>query len=335
MAEAAEANLGSRVCKLQEQEVGEPRAGCQGWYGSPDDCSGFQKWQKQSGLKLIWMLRNIQEFVPWNPSSRTLRRWRLPGLSVICHRGACSSSQRPGRQETETETENGIGADVSPPPRHAARHSAGPRRWFTGQAWKQQLAAPHESGSKSCLHSIRYFLPFRSLERAESCYARIKNKCSRNGPAGNAQQEAFTARPRAPAAKSNRYAQYFSTSSQITITHIQASTCSSENKEAPLSASTSIEAARLSVMKFSISPWVFQPCTAPWTSSRLPRCKVRRALQPPSLQITKDKLGDPAGPSQHRRQSVIFVLGWCSVWWLRAEKSTMVNYSWHIPAHLQ
>lgn len=237
--------------------------------------------------------------------------------------------------ETETETENGIGADVSPPPRHAARHSAGPRRWFTGQAWKQQLAAPHESGSKSCLHSIRYFLPFRSLERAESCYARIKNKCSRNGPAGNAQQEAFAARPRAPAAKSNRYAQYFSTSSQITITHIQASTCSSENKEAPLSASTSIEAARLSVMKFSISPWVFQPCTAPWTSSRLPRCKVRRALQPPSLQITKDKLGDPAGPSQHRRQSAIFVLGWCSVWWLRAEKSTMVNYSRHIPARLQ
>lgn len=38
-----------------------------------------------------------------------------------------------------------------------------------------------------------------------------------------------------PAAKSNRYAQYFSTSSKITITHIQASTRSSENKEAPFS----------------------------------------------------------------------------------------------------
>lgn len=107
MAEAAEGNLGSRVCKLQEQEVGEPRAGCQGWYGSPDDCSGFQKWQKQSGLKLIWILRNIQEFVPWNPSSRTLRRWRLPGLSVICHRGACSSSQRPGRQRQRRRRDRG------------------------------------------------------------------------------------------------------------------------------------------------------------------------------------------------------------------------------------
>lgn len=58
----------------------------------------------------------------------------------------------------------------------------------------------------------------------------------------------------------------------------------------------------------------------------------KESVTTPSLQITKDKLGDPAGPSQHRRQSVIFVLGWCSVWWLRVEKSTMVNYSWHIPA---
>lgn len=231
------------------------------------------------------MLRKIQEFVPWNPPSRTLRRRRLPGLSVICHRGSCSSSRYPGKQRQRRDR----GWRLGPSP-HAARHSAGPRRWFTGQAWKQQLAVPHESGSKSCLHSIRYFLPFRSLERAESCYARIKNKCSRNGPAGNEQREAFVAGPRGPAAKSNRYAQYFSTSSQITIIHIQASTCSSENKEAPRSASTSIGAAQLSMMKFSISPWVFEPRTSRCTSSCLPRCKVRRALQRHHFKLQRTSL---------------------------------------------
>lgn len=194
MAEGAEGNLGSRVCKLQEREVGELRAGCQGWYGSPNKCSGFQKWQEQSRIKLIPMLQKIQEFVPWNPPSWTLRRSRLPDLSVSCHRGACSSSRHPSRQR-ETETELGL---TPLPSLHAVRLSTGPCCWFTGQAWKQQLAVPHESGSSSCLHSIRYFLPFRSLERAGSCYARIKNKCSRNGPAGNEQREAFVAWPRRP-----------------------------------------------------------------------------------------------------------------------------------------
>lgn len=149
MAEAAEWNLGSRVCKLQEQEVGEPRAGCQGWYGSPDDCSGFQKWQKQSGLKLIWMLRKIQEFVPWNPSSRTLRRWRLLGLSVICHRGACSSSRRPGRQRQRRRRRWDRGWCLSPsPPRGPAQRGAAPLIYGpsveaaagrTTREWKQVL----------------------------------------------------------------------------------------------------------------------------------------------------------------------------------------------------
>lgn len=76
------------------------------------------------------------------------------------------------------------------------------------------------------------FPPLWNLERAKSCNTCIKNKCSRNGPTGNMQREAFVAWPRGPVAKSNRYAQYFSTYSRITITHIQTSTCSRENKEA-------------------------------------------------------------------------------------------------------
>lgn len=98
MAEGAEGNLGSCVCKLQKREVGELRAACQGWYGSPNNCSRFQKWQKQSRLRLIWMLQKIQEFVPWNPPCWKWRRSRLPDLSVICHRGARSSSRHPSRQ---------------------------------------------------------------------------------------------------------------------------------------------------------------------------------------------------------------------------------------------
>lgn len=86
----SEGEPGVRVCKIQKREVEKPRAGCQRWYWSPNNCSGFQKWQKQSCLKPIQM---FQEFARWNPASWTLRRSRLPKMSVICHQGACSSSQ--------------------------------------------------------------------------------------------------------------------------------------------------------------------------------------------------------------------------------------------------
>lgn len=87
-----------------------------------------------------------------------------------------------------------------------------------------------ERGSSSWLCRTRgkvilftFNLPFPllwNLERAKSCNTCIKNKCSRNGPTGSKQREAFVAWPRGPVAKSNRYAQYSSTYSQITITHI-------------------------------------------------------------------------------------------------------------------
>lgn len=76
------------------------------------------------------------------------------------------------------------------------------------------------------------FPPLQNLERAKSCNTRIKSKCSRNGPTGSRQQEAFAAWPRWPAARSNRYAQFSNTYSQITITHIWTSTSSRKNKGA-------------------------------------------------------------------------------------------------------
>lgn len=99
-----------------------------------------------------------------------------------------------------------------------------------------QHSAPHsadftaEHGSSSWLCRTRgklilftfnlLFPPLRNLERAKSCNTCIKNKCSRNGPTGSMQREAFVAWPRGPVAKSNRYTQYSSTYSRITITHI-------------------------------------------------------------------------------------------------------------------
>lgn len=38
------------LCKLQEPGIGGLRAGCQRWYGSPDDCNNARKWQIQSFL---------------------------------------------------------------------------------------------------------------------------------------------------------------------------------------------------------------------------------------------------------------------------------------------
>lgn len=76
------------------------------------------------------------------------------------------------------------------------------------------------------------FPPLQNLERAKSCNTRIKSKCSRNGPTGSRQQEAFAAWPRWPAARSNRYAQFSNTYSQITITRIWTSSPSRKNKGA-------------------------------------------------------------------------------------------------------
>lgn len=76
------------------------------------------------------------------------------------------------------------------------------------------------------------FPPLQNLERAKSCNTRIKSKCSRNGPTGSRQQEAFAAWPRCPAARSNRYTQFSNTYSQITITRIWTSTSSRKNKAA-------------------------------------------------------------------------------------------------------
>lgn len=76
------------------------------------------------------------------------------------------------------------------------------------------------------------FPPHRNLERAKSCNTRIKSKCSRNGPTGSRQQQAFAAWPRWPAARSNRYAQISNTYSQMTITRIWTSTSSRKNKGA-------------------------------------------------------------------------------------------------------
>lgn len=195
MAEGAEGNLGSRVCKLPKREIGEPRAGCQGWYGSPNNCSGFQKWQKQSCLKFIWMLLKIQEFVPWNPPRWTLRKPRLPDLSLICHRGACNSSRRPSRQRERDR--DGIGADVAPLPRTRSdsargraadlRAKCGSSSWLYHTRVEARLVYIQSAISSS----------FEAL-REQSCYARIKNKCSRNGPAGNEQREAFVAWPTWP-----------------------------------------------------------------------------------------------------------------------------------------
>lgn len=76
------------------------------------------------------------------------------------------------------------------------------------------------------------FPPLQNLERAKSCNTRIKSKCSRNGPTGSRQQEALAAWPRRPAARSNRYAQFSNTYSQITITRIWTPSSSRKNKGA-------------------------------------------------------------------------------------------------------
>lgn len=76
------------------------------------------------------------------------------------------------------------------------------------------------------------FPPLQNLERAKSCNTRIKSKCSRNGPTGSRQQEALAAWPRWPAARSNRYAQFSNTYSQITITRIWTPSSSRKNKGA-------------------------------------------------------------------------------------------------------
>lgn len=106
----SEGERGVRVCKIQKREVKKPRAGCQRWYGSPNNCGGFQKWQKQSCLKFVQLLQKFKKFVRRNLPSWTLRRSQLPKLSVICHQGACSSSRRPSRQRDRVE----IRADVAP-----------------------------------------------------------------------------------------------------------------------------------------------------------------------------------------------------------------------------
>lgn len=76
------------------------------------------------------------------------------------------------------------------------------------------------------------FPPRWNLERAKSCNTRIRSKCSRNAPTGSRQQEAFAAWPSRPAARSNRYAQFSNTYSQMTITRIWTSTSSRKNKAA-------------------------------------------------------------------------------------------------------
>lgn len=171
----------------------------------------------------------------------------------------------------------------------------------------EAAAVPHESGSSSCLHSIHYFLPFRSLERAELCYARIKNKCCRNRPAGNEQQEAFVAWLRRPCGEKPSIRPIFQHVLPDNNDPHSGLTSSSENKEAPFS----FRSRRLRRRGWAWWNLAFHcGCSSWWASVCEPHYKVRRALQ--SLQITTDKVGDPAGLSQYHRQSMVFLLVWCS-----------------------
>lgn len=139
----------------------------------------------------------------WNPS-------RLSRRAVI--RSAtegCASSCRPRQWQNQglTSVFPAEGSTLRQPGRFTAKRGS--------SSW------PCRARGKLILFTFNLlFPPLWNLERAKSCNTCIKNKCSRNGPTGSVQQEAFVAWPRGPAAKSNRYAQYSSTYPRITITHI-------------------------------------------------------------------------------------------------------------------
>lgn len=160
---------------------------------------------------------------PRNHWSRMSECWWLQICHSYCHWGACSSSQPPTRQWQNQGWHLSF--------QHTAPHSLG--RLADLRPSVEAAAGCTTQEWKLILFTFNLlFPPFWNLERVKSCNTCIKNKCSRNGPTGSMQREAFVAWPRGPAAKSNRYAQYFSTYSRITITHIQTSTCSRENKGA-------------------------------------------------------------------------------------------------------
>lgn len=145
----------------------------------------------------------------WNLWSRLWEWWWLPNCHLCCHWRACSSSQTPTRQIQCWHLSSQL----------TAPRSAGRAGRFTAERGRSSWLCC--TRGKLILFTFNLlFPPLWNLERAKSCNTCIKNKCSRNGPTGSMQREAFVAWPRGPAAKSNRYAQYSSTYSRITITHI-------------------------------------------------------------------------------------------------------------------
>lgn len=210
MAEGAEGTM-ARVCKLQRTKGGKDWArhdrGDTGDHMTPI-------MPQQIAAKIIFKINyNVAEIKvsPLNHWSRMPECWWLQICRSYCHWGACGSSEPPTRQWQNQGWHLFF--------QHTAPHSAG--RSADLQPSVEAAAGCSTQEWKLILFIFNpLFPPLWNLERAKSCNTCIKNKCSRSGPTGSTQREAFVAWPRGPAAKSNQYAQYSSTYSQITITHI-------------------------------------------------------------------------------------------------------------------
>lgn len=158
---------------------------------------------------------NCNECLPWNLCGQVSERWCLPIRSVIdiFTEGLAAASGPPSRRWQNQ------GRRFSAA-RGSTRHGGPPGQIYASE-WKLILFTFN-----------LLFPPLWNLERAKSCNSCIKNKCSGNGPTCSMRWEASVARPSRPAAKSNRYAQYSSTHSRITVTRTETSTRSRENKTA-------------------------------------------------------------------------------------------------------